>query len=380
MEGHPDDMQPYLGAILQHQLHALQVNNLEDREVALEAADFWQNFAERNDRFNGASSSELLVPLIGSLLPQLLRNMIYTEDDPEWDSTEDDPRQADDNVRTMHHTPSQHGSTQGEEGEEEEDEDSSFAWTLRKASASALDSIASVMPPPSLVSALLPLISSMLSNQQQWLHLEAGILALGAVAPGCYEAINEHLGQLIPFLLTLISHPQPLVRTIAAWTLGRYCDWFEEGKEGSQDILKHAISTLTSALMDTKSKRVQRAAATALKQIFGRAGENLDQQSLNTLVGLCCQLMNSPLHAHTKTLHAVYGMLEVLADVCPDQLEKCTDLGNLLAILVHKWFQEDSTVTSSHTNQPSPSITYSPCSNACARWQPVLARCLCRVD
>ena len=75
-------MQPYLKDILQHQIHALQVNHPEDREVALEAADFWQSFAERNDHFNGVSSSDLLEPLIAPLLPQLLRNMIYTEDDP----------------------------------------------------------------------------------------------------------------------------------------------------------------------------------------------------------------------------------------------------------------------------------------------------------
>ena len=272
MEGHPDEMQPYLNAILQHQLHALQVNQLEDREVALEAADFWQSLAEREEHFNGVSSSELLVPLIGPLLPLLLRNMTYTEDDPEWDNTDDDPRLADENVRTMHHTPSQHGSVQNEE--EEEEGDQSFAWTLRKASASALDSIANIVPPSCLVSALLPLISSMLSNQQQWLHLEAGILALGAVAPGCYEAISEHLGQLIPFLLSLIAHPQPLVRSIAAWTLGRYCSWFEEERrEEEWDILKHTISILSNALMDTKSKRVQRAAATALRQVFEHAGE-----------------------------------------------------------------------------------------------------------
>ena len=342
MEGHPDEMQPYVNAILQHQLHALQVNQPEDREVALEAADFWQSLAEREEHCNGVSSSELLVPLIASLLPLLLRNMIYTEDDPEWDNTDDDPKLADENVRTMHHTPSQHGSVQEEE---EEEEDQSFAWTLRKASASALDSIANIVPPSSLVSALLPLISNMLSNQQQWLHLEAGILALGAVAPGCYEAISEHLGQLIPFLLSLISHQQPLVRSIAAWTLGRYCSWFEEEKEGSQDILKHAVNTLTNALMDTKSKRAQRAAATALRQVFEHAGGNVDQQSLDSLITLCSQLMNSPLHAHTKTLHAVYGMLEIVAETCADHLEKCTDLSNLLTILVQKWFQEDNNST-----------------------------------
>ena len=350
IEGHPDEMQPYLKDILQHQIHALHINHPEDREVALEAADFWQNFAERNGHFNGQSSSNLLEPLIGSLLPLLLRNMIYTEDDPEWDDADDDPRQADKNVRTIHHTPSQHGSTQEEEDEEEE-EDPSFAWTLRKASASALDSIASVVPPSTLVSVLLPLIGSMIDGQQQWLHLEAGILALGAIAPGCYEAIKENLGQLIPYLLSMMSHPQPLVRSIAAWTLGRYCGWFEEGKEGSQDILRHAISTLTNALMDTKSKRVQGAAATALRQIFGRAGESLDQQALDTLIRLCCQLMNSPLHNHAKTLHAVYGMLEMLSDLYSDHLEKCTDLITLLNILVQRWFQEANNVAGSSANQ-----------------------------
>ena len=95
----------------------------------------------------------------------------------EWDDADDDPKQPGIIVRA---SASHSLSTRiSQEEEEEEEEDASFAWTLRKASASALDSIANIVSPSVLVSVLLPLMGHMIDGQQQWLHLEAGILRIG---------------------------------------------------------------------------------------------------------------------------------------------------------------------------------------------------------
>lgn len=88
---------------------------------------------------------------------------------------------------------------------------------------------------------LLPQLKEMLFHEQ-WELKEAGILALGAVAEGCWSGIEPHLPELVPYLLRVrrcsyvlsftLKHSQclddnekPLVRSITCWTLSRYCHW-----------------------------------------------------------------------------------------------------------------------------------------------------------
>jgi hypothetical protein len=48
---------------------------------------------------------------------------------------------------------------------------------------------------------LLGILQVNLGNKTNWLVRESGILALGAVAEGCYDGIEPHLKDLIPFLI-----------------------------------------------------------------------------------------------------------------------------------------------------------------------------------
>jgi len=76
-------------------------------------------------------------------------------------------------------------------------------WNLRKCSAACLDTIANVFK-RDILPILLPHLRSMFADQQSWIRRESGILALGAIAEGCYFSIQPHLVTLVPFLIGLL--------------------------------------------------------------------------------------------------------------------------------------------------------------------------------
>jgi len=51
---------------------------------------------------------------------------------------------------------------------------------------------------------------------------ETGILALGTIARGARDAIKNHFQNLSQFLMNSLANDQPLVRSIACWTLSKY--------------------------------------------------------------------------------------------------------------------------------------------------------------
>ncbi|KAG6836464.1 hypothetical protein H0H93_007792 [Arthromyces matolae] len=90
--------------------------------------------------------------------------------------------------------------------EDEFAEEMSTEWNLRKCAAAALDVLA-VRFSGDLLSVLLsPLKEKLWSND--WLQRESGILALGAMAEGCIEAIEPHLSTLVPYLINTLSDPK----------------------------------------------------------------------------------------------------------------------------------------------------------------------------
>ena len=68
-----------------------------------------------------------------------------------------------------------------------------------KCAAASLDTLASTFN-NEMLPILIPELNRMLFDDE-WEVKEAGILALGAVAEGCYTGVEAHLPELIPFLL-----------------------------------------------------------------------------------------------------------------------------------------------------------------------------------
>ena len=85
-----------------------------------------------------------------------------------------------------------------------DDDDDGADWNLRKCSASALDKL-SITYKDSLLPILFPLLQAKLSDLENWKVRESAILALGAVAEGCYTGLVPHLNQLVSYLIKLLS-------------------------------------------------------------------------------------------------------------------------------------------------------------------------------
>lgn len=115
-----------------------------------------------------------------------------------------------DDVEALNAQNAQNGGNDDDEEEEEpeddddeDDDDAEADWTVRIAAGQALATAADAFE-GALLEILLPNVNQMLSSGD-WYHREAAIHALGSVAQGCGDAMNDHLQSLIPFLLQSLN-------------------------------------------------------------------------------------------------------------------------------------------------------------------------------
>ena len=128
-------------------------------------------------------------------------------------------------------------------------DDEAGSWNLRKCCAAALDVLATQFR-HEILPDLLPLLKDRLFSDD-WIQREAGILALGAIAEGCIEDMTPHLPTLIPLLVNMLRDPQPLVRSITCWTLGRYSSWCAgEAAEHQQQYFVPVLEGLLAMVLD----------------------------------------------------------------------------------------------------------------------------------
>lgn len=94
-----------------------------------------------------------------------------------------------------------------EDFEEDDDDESYREWNLRKCSAATIDSLSYGEARTEFLQVFLPVVNQKICASD-WLELESGILALGAVSEGLREDMEQHLHQLIPFLFNNLKHPK----------------------------------------------------------------------------------------------------------------------------------------------------------------------------
>lgn len=294
------DSQP---AVLSGEAHlsalvSTMITSSADRHssVALEACEFWSSITP--------VVTPAVRPFLGRLLPILLDNMVYASDDiaaVDASVSADDatlPDRPEDVRPFFHHSYSHRGggggmdygsrllgatTTPPERGAGRETADSSGSdvddddladdddgfgeWNVRKCSAAGLDALAHKFG-DELLPHLQPLLEERLTDNSRWLVRESAVLALGAIAQGCYKGMVPNLPHLVPFLTRLVGDNYPLVRTISCWSLSRYARWVASRKE---DALPAAAGVLIARLTDS-SKRVQQAACSSLAVLLEAAG------------------------------------------------------------------------------------------------------------
>lgn len=80
-------------------------------------------------------------------------------------------------------------------------------WNLRRCAAATLDSFAQIFR-AELLPVFIPLIQQKMNNANHWSIQESIILAIGAVAKGCYKSLTDYLPTLMPFLLQQLKNPE----------------------------------------------------------------------------------------------------------------------------------------------------------------------------
>lgn len=354
----PEKLLPEIQNVVDYMLYSTQD---KDDDVALEACEFWLQFAE------DPAIAVNLRPYLDRVVPVLLKSMVYNEIDLLMlGGDEDDAAVPDrpEDIKPQHYGGKDHRNERMEdaanggagpskqsragieatnEDEDDEDEDDYYEdeddedeaigdWNLRKCSAAALDVMA-VQFSQELLEILLPLLKERLFSED-WLQRESGILALGAIAEGCIAGIQTHLPTLVPLLVNTLKDPKPLVRSIACWTLSRYASWCVATKtpEHQQAFFLPTMDGLLRMVLDN-NKRVQEAGCSAFATLEEEAGTDLAQYLQPVLTTLVYAFDKY----QQKNLLILYDAIGTLADSVGATLNQPEYVQTLMPPLIKKW-------------------------------------------
>ncbi|KAL8703314.1 MAG: hypothetical protein Q9201_003505 [Fulgogasparrea decipioides] len=352
----PDKVRPHMSGLVDY--FVLQQRNTDDPDLALDAAEFWLSVSE----------NRRLCPYLGPFLPQivpvLLESMVYDEEDIlRFEGDADDADQEDraedmkpqfattkiPRVATNGHAGTNGDNTRGpqtnhrnsdddlSEGEIEESDNGIPAnvedrWNLRKCSAAALDVLASNFH-GSVFAIILPYLTDNLRHQD-WPNREAAVLAIGAVADGCMDAVTPHLPELIPYLLSLLDDREPVIRLITCWALGRYSAWASHLQDPG-DRKRYFESMMEGILyrMLDKNKRVQEAAASAFA--------NLEEKATRGLEPYCGPIIRQFVQCFGKykdrNMFILYDCVQTLAEHVGPTLRQQELIDTLMPAIIRRW-------------------------------------------
>ncbi|CUV07896.1 unnamed protein product [Cryptosporidium hominis] len=233
--------------------------------LRLESFEFWPLYLRNEKGIN------ILRPFLPRLLICLLENSIFTD----FDYIEMDPSHFEDKTEDDLHSigPRFHqGRTDNSESNDDEVELGAWGnqWTVRKASALALDHI-SVIYGDEILGELLPKIEETLQDPN-WEKQESAILVLGAIARGCIKGLSPFLPRVLSYLVKLTSNSKPLIRSISCWCISRFTPWL--ALQQGQPILNSAFGALLARMLDP-NKRVEEAACSATATFIEDSAQSL---------------------------------------------------------------------------------------------------------
>lgn len=350
----PEKVQPNMGGLVDYM--ALQQRNTDDQDLALEAAEFWLAISENN------KVSATLGPHLHKIVPVLLESMVYDEEavmrlggdgeDAEVDDRAEDikphfVRSKIPRILTNGQVADAGANGQGfkhvapdddalSEGEVEEDDeggaDAEEQWNLRKCSAAALDVLASTYH-ASVFQIALPYLKENLRHQE-WPNREAAVLAIGAVAEGCMEAITPHLPDLVPYLISLLNDVEPAVRVITCWALGRYSGWASQLDDPNDKKLffEPMMEGILNRMLD-KSKIVQESAASAFANLEERAGKELTPYCAPIIQ----QFVQCFERYKDKNMFILYDCVQTLAEQVGTSLRRQDLIDLLMPAMIQRW-------------------------------------------
>ncbi|KAF2197588.1 transportin-2 [Delitschia confertaspora ATCC 74209] len=351
----PEAIRPHMAGLVDYMV--TQQRTPDNSELALDAAEFWLCVGEDK------KLRDSLGPYLDKVIPVLLESMVYGEDDilrlegekedAEQEDREEDIKPVFAATKAARLTNGDDSSANGNglsasagyayedddlsEGEledfdeEDEDVDPEEQWNLRKCSAAALDVLASVFHEPVFQSTL-PYLTTNLSHAE-WPNREAAVLALGAIADGCMSVVEPHLPNLTQYLISLLQDPEPVVRQITCWSLGRYSGWAANlDQAGKQQYFEPIMDGILRRMLDP-NKRVQEAAASAFA--------NLEEKANVALKSYCGVIVRQFVECFGKykdrNMFILYDCVQTLAEHVGPELENQKLDKILMPALMERW-------------------------------------------
>ena len=331
-----------------------------DEDVALESCEFWAAFCEADLE---RDTVEVLREFTPKLIPMLLTNMKYAEDDEEVIAAEEDEANAGRADRDQDVRPSfkgqrdrgdgassggVSGSAAADDGDETyydagEDDDDDAQWNLRKSSANGLDVMSNVFG-DELLGMILPIVEQRF-RESDWRLRESAILAVGAVSEGCDAGLTPFLPQLIEFLVPSLEDPRPMLRATACWTLSRFARYTAQlafaARPGDpppataaqgRAFVERILGGLLRRVGD-KNKHVQAAACGALATLLGECREDIAPW-----LGPTASTLGQAIASYgRKNLRCALDAAATLADTGGDALKDPAVARALLGPLLQKW-------------------------------------------
>ncbi|KAL9123713.1 MAG: hypothetical protein Q9217_006884 [Psora testacea] len=337
----PDKIRPHMDGLVDYM--CLQQRDTDESESALEAAEFWLAVSE-NQKLCAS-----LEPYLNKIIPVLLDSMVYDEeavmrlggaaDDAEQEDRAEDikPHFAASRISKSFVNAQKPSKDDLSDGEIEDDDDDyelgiDDQWNLRKCSAAALDVLASKFHRLVFEIALDYLNNNL--THTEWPHREAAVLAMGAVAEGCLEAIAPALPNIVPYLTSLLIDTEPAVRVITCWALGRYSVWALnlDNPSEKRKFFEPIMGGILDRMLD-KNKRVQEAAASAFANLADKAKKELmshAERIIRTYVE-CFDTYKD------RNIYILYDCVQTLAEQLGAALRDPVLIDLLMPAIIKRW-------------------------------------------
>lgn len=310
---------------------------------------------------SAASCAELpgdaLQQSLDTLVPALLAHMVYSdaevflmEEEDERDDGREDRDQDVRPVQAVSRARANAGGASADDGSasadndgvcaddsdaDEDSVDSTAAWTIRKCSAATLDMLASRYPAQVLARTLPE--AKRRAEAPAWPVREAGLLALGAIAEGCWQQAAPQLPAMIPFVVTRLTDPQPRVRQIACWTVARYAAWICGEADAHGACAGYFSATLQAVMrcaVDSK-RAVQQSGCSALADFIDAASRTLLAPFVAPLLRHFVQCFQ---RYRRKNLLILYDTVQTFAEKLGDLVARDAQLVALfLPPLIARW-------------------------------------------
>ncbi|EJD42027.1 ARM repeat-containing protein [Auricularia subglabra TFB-10046 SS5] len=150
----------------------------------------------------------------------------------------------------------------------------------------------------------------------------------------CIEAIEPHLSVLIPYSVSMLNDPKPLLRCIACWMLGRYASWCTHSN--APDHVERYFVPLMEALLRVvldNNKRVQEAGCSA----FATLEENAGALLVLYLEPICATSCFAFEKYQQKNMLILYDAVSTLADAVGSALQNPMYVQILVPPLISRW-------------------------------------------